>query len=404
MAFAPYDALKLEEALTALDRNKWKHTVSRALRMAIEFYFVAMVVSMFIGFLNVMSHEEMSGEIFFKFIRGFMLFVLSLVLFSIIRKTLKDRLQDRGSALANQVWTLNGITLVLAVAAFFLGYIIGTSYLGGTTDIGFFIRWIGGIGSVFLLLGPYMILKRTEERFVQKYKSILFGHFLPAIAPSARYAAGEHIARQSFTESKLFPYQELSSLKGSDLITRADQQFQCSHLDIMQVERTQSNGKSETKYSQLFKGYFLSAAFNKSFSGETYVLPDGPRAVLGEVYGESFNTLLKRPGTNIARMEDPDFEQAFSVFTSDQQEARYILSPKLMERILHVKQIFTQDVYVSFIGHQVYVAVQSDKDLFSPPSYGHTYKRELVEKQYSILQALVTIPELFDLDRKIWGS
>ncbi|HNI55239.1 MAG TPA: DUF3137 domain-containing protein [Chitinophagales bacterium] len=404
MALTDETLLKLETALSPLDSKKWQHTMSRVLRMILEFFFVALIVSMFIGFLSMMSNGEMGDDMFFRVIRGFMLFVLAMVLFGIIRKTARDRFLSMQSAIAHQPWTLNLITIVFTVCAFAIGYFAGTAFLGGTFSPTFMIKWAGAIGSIFFLLGPYLLLKRIEDNFTQQYKSILFANFLPGIAPQARYVMSEHIGTQTFTESKLFPYQEISSLKGSDLITRSQEQFQCSFLDVMQVERTQSNGKSETKYSTLFKGYLLSAAFNKSFTGETFVAPDASRELLGEVYGESLNELFHRPGTSIARMEDPDFEKAFSVYTTDQQEARYILSTKLIHRIMELKAYFVDDVYLSFVGNRVFVAVKSEKDIFSPPTIGNTYNKTLAEKQYAMLNALVTVPELFDLDRRIWAS
>lgn len=375
------------------------------------FYFITVVVSLFIGFLVMFSANADFG-VMLKVMNVFMVSVLSIVVIGIIRKQVFLFLVKRRSLLTDSIFSIWVITLILSALALAGGYVLGTQFLGGDMSVSFMLRWCAALGSIFLLLGPYYLIKRVEDAHIAAYKSILFTYALPKIQQDARYNSSGIIGRQSFTDSKLYQAAalaggashsaEIVAYKGSDLILRPDAQFQFCHLEVMQRETQQSAGKTEVKISQLFNGYFIVMDFNKPFTGETFIVPDDARALFGEVTGESLNRLGKRPGTQLAFMEDPEFEESFTVYTSDEQEARYILSPKLIERIRLFNEHFFQPVSISFVGHHVYIGIQHDNDLFSPPLFGPIYNERAIEEQLDMLEAILTLPEQFDIKRDIW--
>ena len=62
------------------------------------------------------------------------------------------------------------------------------------------------------------------------------------------------------------------------------------------------------------------ADFHKDFKGKTTILRD---------------RLFKlRFGESRVKMENPDFENTFDVYSTDQVEARYLITPFMMERLL----------------------------------------------------------------------
>ena len=68
----------------------------------------------------------------------------------------------------------------------------------------------------------------------------------------------------------------------------------------------------------------------------------------------------------LVKLEDPEFEKAFVVYSSDQIEARYILSPALMRRILDFKNANGRAVHVGFANSRVYVALELRREMFDP--------------------------------------
>lgn len=50
------------------------------------------------------------------------------------------------------------------------------------------------------------------------------------------------------------------------------------------------------------------------------------------------------------KLEDPEFEKHFAVYSSDQVQAGYILSTSLMSRIVDFKEKSSRRIHLSFIG------------------------------------------------------
>src|SRR5690606_23428736 len=67
-------------------------------------------------------------------------------------------------------------------------------------------------------------------------------------------------------------------------------------------------------------------------------------------------------------LEDPRFTNQFIVYSTDQVEARYVLSMAFMEKIIALKEKFDQSILLSFQNKQMYLAVKNKHGLFSFPS------------------------------------
>ena len=116
--------------------------------------------------------------------------------------------------------------------------------------------------------------------------------------------------------------------------------------------------------------------------------------------GQSLQSLDTSRGA-IVKLEDPEFEREFVVYSSDQVEARYILSSALMQRIVEFRRRCNRRVHLSFVGDHVYLAVESGKDLFEPPLFSRL-TAATVEEYWSDLQLFGGIVEQLNLNTRIW--
>ena len=217
-----------------------------------------------------------------------------------------------------------------------------------------------------------------------------------------RLPAKKYLGQDEFESSKIFSYQSIWSYTGNDHFESPENNFHGSKLKVQQEETSTSNGKSETKITEIFNGYLFVADFNKNFQGETFILPDVSRTVMGEVSGELMNEYIHRQNTQLVQLENPDFEKMFAVYSTDPVEARYILSTKLVERITTLKNSFYQDIFISFINNKIYIAIQSEDALFAPGIFTSVDNEIFLEKQFNYLRDLLTIPEQFDLKTRVW--
>ena len=102
------------------------------------------------------------------------------------------------------------------------------------------------------------------------------------------------------------------------------------------------------------------------------------------------------------KLENPEFEEAFVVYGGDQNEARYILSPRTMERMLEFSRKSGKKVQFSFVDSRVYVAIPYTKSLFEPKLFGKPASFERVQEYFEDLDLAMGIVEDLNLNTRIW--
>lgn len=376
--------------------------ISGFLTRLFEAYFLTVVVSLFLGFLNMFPFDEFGDQLMPKIIRGFMYFVMGLVVIMIANKRIKTFLGERSPELVKNNLRVASLTIIGAALIIAASWFIGTRFLGDDFGFTFFLKWGGAIFSVFLLILPYNALKMLEVKFSNNYKNLILKDILSG-DNQLSWKENEFLSQQDFADSGLFNYQSIYAYKGSDLFQQSEFNFRGSRLVVQEKEVNTSGGKTEVKITEIFNGYLFVADFNKSFQHKTFIFPDYGRQVLGEVYGEMANEWVKRGGAKLVKFEDVNFEQKFSVYSTDEVEARYLLSTKLIERINQFSNHFYQPVYISFIENKIYVAIATNKDILTPHIYGKIDDPVYLQKQIAQLNAMLSLPEELDLKTKVWG-
>jgi tetratricopeptide (TPR) repeat protein len=150
----------------------------------------------------------------------------------------------------------------------------------------------------------------------------------------------------------------------------------------------------------VFKGLFFVGDFNKHFQGQTIVVPDHTERYLGTL-AQDLQALNQQRG-QLVKLEDPAFEKLFAVYGTDQIEARYILSPSLMQRLVDFTQKAQRETFISFINDKIYIAIKYDEDLFEPKLFKNMVDFAPVREYFETLQLMMGIIEELNLNRRIW--
>ena len=130
-----------------------------------------------------------------------------------------------------------------------------------------------------------------------------------------------------------------------------------AHLEDKRT-RTDSNGRTRTEWVTVFRGQCLRFGFHKTFYGRTLVARDAGL----------FNRFGGGSGMNIAKLEDPVFEKIFSVYTTDQVESRFLLTPDLMQRFVDLEETFRGgSIRCCFVGGEILIVI-ANGDMFEPGS------------------------------------
>jgi hypothetical protein len=223
-------------------------------------------------------------------------------------------------------------------------------------------------------------------------KAILMNNLTDYVGATFSAAVSEPPAFEEFRTRRLLPSYDRKSFE--DLIEgrRADCSYQLyeAHLE---TEHRDKDG--DTTYVTVFRGQLLRIAFPRDFLGVTLVLRDAGL----------FN-MLRRPGDGLERvgLVDPTFEKIFEVYSNDQVEARYLLTPTFMERLLELENLMQgKKARAAFAEGDLLVAVEGGNlfeagSMFEPLATPKRARRVLdeIETVHAMIDALVEPPKPSD--------
>ena len=287
-------------------------------------------------------------------------------------------LEERRRALLSRMGQSGLIAAVGAVGAAWL-------HLSGVT------LWALAPGLIAVLGAVYAFKCYGDLR--QGFKAVL-------VSGVAEFFGLEYTAEPSdgplrwFRELSLVPDYDRASME--DRIAGQHREVALELMEAKLEERRTRSSKSGTKtyYVTVFRGLLCQFSFPKSFQGRTIVKTDR---------GGVFNWFqgLATPGERV-RLEDPRFEEAFEVWSSDQVEARYILTPTFMERLLDLDRHFGGgSIRLAFDAERLLLAVTMRRDLFEGGSiFAPADDPKRIEEIVDELALLMEIVDILQLQLK----
>jgi hypothetical protein len=249
----------------------------------------------------------------------------------------------------------------------------------------------------------FVAAKRGAD-FGRVVKWNLMRGLLDAIQPGLEYDPVRGISREMFRTARLFS-QSADRYASEDLI-----RGRVGQTDIMLSEvhaeyrstSTDANGRSSTSYHTFFRGLFVMADFHKHFRGTLRVLP-GQSGLLGGI-GRARAGFRPFSREKLVRLEDPEFDKTFVVYGSDDIEARYVLSPAMMRRILDLRNRWRDEVRLSFFESSVCVAISHPRNLFEPSIKRPVDCRQQLERIATEIHVCLALVEDLDLNTRIWSK
>ncbi len=289
-------------------------------------------------------------------------------------------------------------SLIAACVIFGIAIIAGLIVVGQGGSPGFLV----GIGIVAVII-TLVFCGIFTGSYSQNYKVDIVGKIVKFISPELNYEPGNYILKQHYLESRLYEHRP-DKYKGEDYVSgmvgKTSIKFSELHSQY-KTTTTDSKGRRTTHWHTIFKGVFFIADFNKHFNGSTIVMPDhsGGGGFLSGI-GQFFQKFSSKG--QLVKLEDPEFEKYFVVYGSDQVEARYILTPALMQRITEFRKRTGREIRISFIHSNVNIAINYNRDMFEPKMFTSVLEFAPIEEYYRDLTTLIGIVEDLNLNRRIW--
>ena len=280
--------------------------------------------------------------------------------------------------------------LIIGTIALVLIIVIGRLFSGSGT--GYFQILVGVLAFVAVVADSKKYRSNFKNKIVQKITSFVDENLV--------YSPQGFVPREEFNNSGIFQ-KYCNSYGGEDHFKGklGKTEIEFSEIVGRHVTTTGTGSKKKQHYKIVFQGVFIVADFNKNFNGHTVVLPDTAERMLGK-FGQSLQSMSSRG--ELVKLENPEFEKEFCVYSDNQVEARYVLSPSLMQRIVEFKQKWNTKVYLSFRNSKVYIAIKMKKNLFETRLFKSIVDYNFIEENIRFLILLTGIVEDLNLNTRIW--
>ncbi|NME72239.1 DUF3137 domain-containing protein [Flammeovirga aprica] len=243
-----------------------------------------------------------------------------------------------------------------------------------------------------LLIVLFFINRSQKKNYRSEYKTKVVRAVAKMIYDIWIYYPDEKVSEEQYKNSQLFP-RHFDVYEGSDLIdgTNSYSYFQCSELHTKYKKESGSGNDKKTTWHTIFKGVFFSANFNKKFSGTTFIRTKNWSIDLAS----SYDTV---EGNN------PEFSKIFKVKTTNEDEARAILTPRVMEAFVDLYNFYRKPIDVSFLGTRLYSGISFNEELFKPHIYTSVYDLEAIEKLFELLIFNHIVYDELNQSLRVWAK
>ncbi len=131
--------------------------------------------------------------------------------------------------------------------------------------------------------------------------------------------------------------------------------FQTSDVDLKE-RRVRSNGKTTTvTYETYFKGRWYTFDFHKDTTGVLKVIESSFK-----LFDGMFSSFKK------FKTESIEFNKKFSTLSNDEQMVFYILTPRMITKILDIEASHNGKIYFGFLNGKLHIGINDNKDYLEP--------------------------------------
>jgi len=253
-----------------------------------------------------------------------------------------------------------------------IGIYMLNTHFSKDIDTGYFYMLC--VGAVFIFQMPYKSYKKKIKNDVMpKFVSFFEGF---------SYEQGKGLTISEMEESHIFP--PADEYDADDCFSGF---WQGVPLKISeQILKTVRHEKNKTEKQVVFQGIVVNFEMNKKFKGQTIVLKDSG----------FLNRFKGFKGFERVTLEDPVFEKLFEVYGTNQVEARFLLSPVFMERVVKLKDLYKgKSIQLYFSNNKVLIAIDTKQDMFEPYCF---FKTNLNKQKIDLVfEEFITIFSIIDL-------
>ncbi|XFA98665.1 DUF3137 domain-containing protein [Candidatus Izemoplasma sp. B36] len=257
-----------------------------------------------------------------------------------------------------------------------LGVILAFVLIRPTEKALIYLSFFIGVGPGLLV---FLYAKSEVKKISNQFKLMYVKTEIEKRIPGSTFSPTTGIDQEIVKNSKLITLHEI--YKTEDLIEGKinDVDFRCADVLVRDVRRS---GKHTTVVTT-FQGRFYEFDFPKTFKSNVFLLQPGQF--------RPFSGMKKM------KMESIEFNSEFKIYTNDDHDTFYILTPQLMEKLLVLDNKYQDKIGFSFLNSKLFIAIDSRVDTFDVMGYGDITNKD-VDKSVEEIENLIEFVEYLQLD------
>lgn len=197
----------------------------------------------------------------------------------------------------------------------------------------------------YLIYSPYKAFKKKVKNNVMPPFARFFEGF--------SYRHKKPLSKEHILKSKIFT--SFQNVAAEDCFSGTYSGFgvQICEQSLQDVHY----GSKKTRQKTVFQGIIIALELKKNFSAQTLILKNS--GLFGRCQHLSEFSKIK--------LDNAAFNSVFDVYTSNENEARLILTPLFLECLLDLKQALRgKSLRASFFENKVFIFVETKLDMFEP--------------------------------------
>lgn len=270
---------------------------------------------------------------------------------------------------------------------------------------------------IYIFFNDINFYKRKKKdyitTYIKEYKKRILSKIIKLEFEGLEYVEDSKISVEQFNESYLFCNYDL--IYGSEDLIKG--KIGQTNLEFAKILTQYYDNKG--KYSGwkiFFYGLFIVADFNKNTNFTTTVLP---------AEKIDWHIIDSKPKKNnktfesakSIKLEDIEFENMYDVYSNNEIEARYILTPSMMRKLVDlgkkvsadnndlsiIKTQYNKLPYISFNKSKIFIAIPFSTDLYNP-DIEEDRDSIYIKKHKKIISMVKELIEDLDLNTRIWSK
>lgn len=288
---------------------------------------------------------------------------------------------------------------MIALCIGLVSWAVAFAIMSGGQETGIAGLICGALGTGIAIAVYAFTGGQAKKDYLSRFKHEFFAQAVSMAVPGMTYSPGSMVPKSAFEDGGLFN-SRIDRYNGEDAFrgTFGATGLLFSELHVERKETsTDSKGHTKSRWVTVFKGIYLIADFHKHFACRVKIVPDVAEANFGWL-----GRKLQGITGNLVRLENPDFERAFKVTSTDDLTAHYLLTPDMQGRFLDLRNHWSPGIRAVLLDSTLHLAIPQNDNWFEPdfgrpaddPATLHTFLFRLT--------AVLGITETLDLNTRIW--